>query len=74
MTKSTLTLTESGLLALLLEHQRRKVIQLARRRAHRERLCAAFWDTVNRPFRAFAARRRADGSTEPSVETLPRQV
>ena len=30
MTKSNLTLTQSGLLEVLLKHQRRKVIQLAR--------------------------------------------
>jgi hypothetical protein len=42
MTKSTPTLTQSGLLAVLLEHQRRKVIELARRRAHREQVRAAF--------------------------------
>jgi hypothetical protein len=33
MTTSTPTLTQSGLLAVLLQRQRRKVIQLARRRA-----------------------------------------
>src|SRR5436190_5623893 len=38
MTKSTptLTLTQSGLLAVLLQRQRYAVIQLARRRAHRQ--------------------------------------
>ena len=34
MTKSNLTLTQSGLLAVLLQRQRYKIIQLARRRAH----------------------------------------
>jgi len=34
---STATLTQSGLLAALLQHQRRKVIELTQRRAHRER-------------------------------------
>jgi len=74
MTKSTLTLTQSGLLAVLLEHQRRKVIELAKRRAQREHLRAAFWNTFGRPFRAFAARKLANDSAEPSVETMPRQV
>jgi hypothetical protein len=41
--KSTLTLTQSGMLALLLEQQRRKVIEMARRRAHRQQLRAAVW-------------------------------
>jgi len=39
---STLTLSQSGLLAVLLEHQRQKVIEMARRRAHRDQLHAAF--------------------------------
>jgi hypothetical protein len=34
---STATLTQSGLLGALLQHQRRKVIELTQRRAHRER-------------------------------------
>jgi hypothetical protein len=46
--KSTLTLTQSGLLAVVLEHQRRKVIEMARRRTHREHLRAAFWSAVTR--------------------------
>jgi hypothetical protein len=48
MTKSNTTLTQSGLLALLLQRQRRKVIELARRRAHRERVRTAFWISLNR--------------------------
>jgi len=36
--KSTATLTQSGLLAALLQHQRRKVIELSQRRAQREQL------------------------------------
>ncbi len=34
--KSPATLTQSGLLAALLQHQRRKVIELTQRRAQRE--------------------------------------
>ena len=34
--KSTATLTQSGLLAALLQHQRRKMIELTQRHAHRE--------------------------------------
>jgi hypothetical protein len=58
MTKSTptLTLTQSGLLALLLQRQRYAVIQLARRRAHRQHMHAAFWKTLSWPFRALTAR------------------
>jgi hypothetical protein len=47
MTKSNPTLTQSGLLAVLLQRQRYKVIELARRRAHREQARAAFRSTLN---------------------------
>ena len=70
MTKSTLTLTESGLLAVLLKQQRHAAIELARRRSQREHRRAAFWDTLTRPFRAYAARKL----TNDSVRTVPRQV
>jgi hypothetical protein len=46
MTKSTETLTQSGLLAVLLQRQRYRVIQLARRRAQRKRVGAAFGNTL----------------------------
>src|SRR4029077_17236437 len=36
--RSTATLTQSGLLAALLQHQRRKVIELRQRRAQREQV------------------------------------
>ena len=36
--RSTATLTQSGLLAALLQHQRRKVIELRERRAQREQM------------------------------------
>jgi hypothetical protein len=48
ITKSNLTLTQSGKLALLLERQRGKVIELARRRAHWEHLRSALSGTLNR--------------------------
>ena len=41
------SLTQSGLLAVLLQRQRYKVIELARRRAHREQARAAFRSTLN---------------------------
>jgi hypothetical protein len=34
--RSTATLTQSGLLAALLQHQRRRIIELSQRRAQRE--------------------------------------
>jgi hypothetical protein len=71
MTKSTLTLTQSGLLAALLEHQRRKVIERARRRAYREHMRSMFRNTLTRLFRALAVRIRADDSAKRSVASLP---
>jgi hypothetical protein len=38
----TLTLTQSGLLAVLLQRQRHRVIELAERRAHRTQLRSTF--------------------------------
>ena len=74
MKKSTLTLTQSGLLAVLLAHQRRKVIQLAQRRAGREHLRAAFWSTLTRPFRAITTRTLVDDSPKPLAGTLRRHT
>jgi hypothetical protein len=59
-TKSTLTLTQSGLLAVLLQRQRYAVIELARRHAHRQHLRTAFWKTLTWPFRARTARTLVD--------------
>ena len=51
MTKSNLTLTQSGLLAVLLQRQHYKIIQLARRRAQRSQVRAPFWSTLTRRWR-----------------------
>jgi hypothetical protein len=61
MTKSTptLTLTQSGPLAVLLQRQRDAVIQLDRQ-AHRKHMRAAFWKTLTWPFRALTARTLVD--------------
>ena len=69
MTKSnpTLTLTQSGLLAVLLQRQRYAVIQLARRRTHRKQLRAALWKTLTWPWRALTAPRL--DSAKPLVGT-----
>ena len=53
MTRSTSTLTQSGLLAVLLQHQYYKVIQLAWRRAHRKHMLATLWSTLTWPWRAL---------------------
>jgi len=59
LAKSTPTLTQSGLLAVLLQHQRHKVIELAERRAHRSQLRAAF----SSAFTWLLARVRGVGGT-----------
>ena len=67
MTKSTPTLTQSGLLAVLLQRQRYKVIQLARRRAQRKHVGAALWNTLTRALTTLVG-----DSAEPLVGTVPR--
>jgi hypothetical protein len=42
ITRTTATLTQSGLLAALLQHQRRKVIELTQRRLQREQARGLF--------------------------------
>jgi len=71
MTKSTQLLTQSGLLAELLEHQRRKVIALAGRRAHRKQVRAVIWSIFTWPWRAL---RLVDDSAKPLVGTVPRHM
>ena len=53
MTRSTPTLTQSGLLAVLLQRQHYKVIHLAWRCAHRKHMRAALWSTLTWPWRAL---------------------
>jgi hypothetical protein len=55
MTRSTPTLTQSGLLAVLLQRQHYKVIHLAWRRAHRKHMRAALWNSLTWPWRALRA-------------------
>jgi len=74
MTESTPTLTQSGLLAVLLKHQRYKVFQLARRRAHRKHMRAAFWSALTRPWRALTAPTLVEDSAEPIAEPLRRRT
>jgi hypothetical protein len=47
----TATLTQSGLLAVLLQRQRYKVIQLAQRAVHRRHVRAAVWSILTWPSR-----------------------
>jgi hypothetical protein len=55
MRKLTPTLTQSGLLAVLLQRQRYKIRQLAWRRAQRKPLRAVLWSTLTWPWRALTA-------------------
>src|SRR5580765_629939 len=55
MRKLTLTLTQSGLLAVLLQRQRDKISQLALRHAQREHMRAGLWNTLTWPWRALTA-------------------
>jgi len=68
MIKSTTTLTQNGLLAVLLQRQRYKVFQLARRRAYRKPARAAFWSTLTWPWHALTGGLKLlDDSAEPVV-------
>ena len=55
MRKLTPTLTQSGLLAVLLQRQRYKRSQLAGRRAQHKHMRAALWSTFTWPWRALTA-------------------
>ena len=55
MRRLTPTLTQSGLLAVLLQRQRYKIGQLAWHRAQRKHMRAALWSTFTWPWRALTA-------------------
>ena len=74
MTKSTPTLTQSGLLAVLLQRQRYKIFQLARRRAHRKRVRAAFWNTLTWLWRALTARSLVDSPARATLESFTKPI
>ena len=74
MTKSNPTLTQSGLLAVLLQRQRHKVIELTGRPAHRGQVRAPFWSILTRRWRALTGRTLLDDSAKPSVGTVPRHT
>jgi len=74
MRKLTQTLTQSGLLAVLLQRQRYKVIQLAERRAHRKHMRAALRNILTWPYRALTTPTLVGDSAKPFVGTLPRQT
>jgi hypothetical protein len=74
MRKLTLTLTQSGLLAVLLQRQRYKIRQLAWRRAQRNQMRAALWSTLNWPWRALTAPMPVRRSRRAFVGTVPRRT
>jgi hypothetical protein len=65
MSKSTPTLTQSGLLAVLLQRQRYRLFQLARRRAHHKHLRAAIWSILTRVWRMLTPAKPLDDSAVP---------
>jgi hypothetical protein len=74
MRKLTPTLTQSGLLAVLLQRQHYKVTQLAWRRARRKHIHAALWNTLTWPYRALTAPTLVRDSAEAFLGTFPRHV
>ncbi len=74
MRKLTQTLTQSGLLAVLLQRQRSEVIRSAQRRAHRKHMHAVLWSTLTWPYRALTAPRLVGNSAERFVGTVPRRT
>jgi len=55
MRELTPTLTQSGLLAVLLQRQRYKISQLAWRRAQRKHMRAALWSALIWPWQRLTA-------------------
>jgi len=76
------TITQSGLLRLLLEQQQRKTARLARRRAARRRMAARNWQRVSYVWRAITrgSLRGSHTAVPPSVanegltQTAPRRA
>jgi hypothetical protein len=71
MRKLTPTLSQSGLLAVLLQRQRYKIRQLAWRRAQRNQMRAALWGTLTCPWRALTAPMPLRRSRRAFVGTVP---
>jgi hypothetical protein len=71
---ATLTLTQSGLLAVLLERQRYQAIELAWRRARRQKMHAPFWGTLKGLLHLCRERTRVDNPAKPLIGALPRHT
>jgi hypothetical protein len=74
MRKLTPTLTQSGLLAVLLQRQSYKISQLAWRRAQRKPMRAALWNTLTWPWRALTAPMPVRHSRRVLGRILPRRT
>jgi hypothetical protein len=82
MRKLTPTLTQSGLLAVLLQRQRYKICQLTSRCAQRKYMRAALWSTLTWPWRAVTTSVRVSHSRRalrrmppvPILNLLPRPI
>jgi hypothetical protein len=74
MRESIPTLTQSGLLAVLLQRQQHKVTLLARRRVRRKHMRAVLWNTFTWPYRALMAPTLVGDSAKPFVGTVPRRT
>jgi hypothetical protein len=74
MRKLTPTLTQSGLLAVLLQRQRYKISELAWRRAQRNQMRAALWSTLTWPWRALTAPMPVPHSRRALRQTVPRRT
>jgi hypothetical protein len=68
------TLTQSGLLAVLLERQRYKAVQSAWRHVRCEKMRAVFWRTLTWPLHVRTAPTAARDSAKPLVGTIPRHT
>jgi hypothetical protein len=73
MSKSTPTLTQSGLLSVLLQRQR-YVSYLARHRAHRKHLHTTVWSRLTWAWQAFRAPKLPDDSGLPTVRVSSRHT
>ena len=67
--RATPTITQSGLLAVLLGHQRDKAIQSAWRHARQEKM-RGLWMTLTSLFRARGARTLTGDSVKPLIGTV----
>jgi len=71
---ATLTLTQSGLLAVLLERQRYKAVQLARHGARREKMRVASWRALASLQHSRRARTLASEHAKRLIGKVPRHT